>query len=74
MTKLEKVTMINNAISRSSVALRKGALAEILPDGRIQYSTRYERTGNKRKESFQGILSLLHGKDMRAILGKVRSA
>lgn len=68
--KAEKVRDINQAIRRSSVAMTLKARAEILKDGRVQYSTEATtRTGRKyrAKATFRFILGLLKGEDMRAL-------
>ena len=69
-TKEEKVRDINQAIRRSSVALTLKAKAEILKDGRVQYSEEATtRSGRKyrAKSTFRRILGFLRGEDMRAL-------
>ena len=63
--------MINQAISRSEVAIEKGAKAELI-EGRIQYSrAATTHTGREYRISVTLIemLGLLHGNDIRAIRG-----
>ena len=70
VTKQEKVELINQAIKRSPVARAKSAKAEILKDGRLEY-TMLGKTASGReyrmKVSFSKILGLLHGEDMRRL-------
>ena len=68
--KEQKVKDINEAIHRSSTAMNNKAKAEILKDGRIEYSIEsVTRTGKRyrTKASFRDILSLLWGEDMRQL-------
>ena len=70
MTKQEKVKLINQAIKRSSVAREKGAKAEILKDGRIEYTMLGTTTAGRKyhmKVPFSKILGLLRGEDMRRL-------
>lgn len=72
-TKEEKINDINKAIHKSRTALNVKAKAEILSDGRIQYS--YMMTSGlgkpyRAKVSFRQILNLLHGEDIRALAKK----
>ena len=70
MNKQEKVKLINQAIKRSSVAREKGAKAEILKDGRIEYTMFGTSTAGRKyrmKVPFSKILGLLHGEDMRRL-------
>ena len=69
-SKEEKVKDINAAIHRSSTAMKSKAKAELLKDGRIQYSIQTTTRGGKLyriKVSFMNILSLLYGEDMRQL-------
>jgi len=69
MTKAEKVKIINQALRKSSVAVKKGARAEILKDGRIEYTMLGKSAmGEYRmKVPFSKVLGLMHGEDMRRI-------
>jgi len=71
--KQEKIDEINKMIAKSSVARDKKAKAEILKDGRIQYSIETKTRGGRKyriKVSFSDILMLLHGKDLRQLSKK----
>ena len=65
---------LNEAFATSSVAIAAGAKAEILEDGRIEYTmlTRANRL-YRIKVSFGKVLGLLDGKDMRAIVTAMRA-
>lgn len=75
MTKTEKVAMINEAISKSELAIEKGAKVE-LRNNKIIY-TKFGKclTGNYvMKSTFEEIIFLLAGEDIRNIyrkLGKI---
>ena len=66
-TKVEKVSQINEAISRSETAVSKGAKAELLPNGKIQYSLLGKSSFGdyKMKATLNDILNLLNGDDVR---------
>ena len=67
-TKEDKVRDINQAIHRSSVAMTLKAKAEILKDGRVQYSEEATAKSGRKyraRSTFREILRLLHGEDMR---------
>ena len=69
-TKFGKVRDINQAIKHSSVALKKDAKAELLRDGRIEYSMLGQTSTGKpyrMKVTLMQILSLLQGEDMRRL-------
>jgi len=78
ISKENKVKLINEAIGCSEVAIGKGALAELLEDGTIQYSILTKtRSGRdyRVRVNFADILILLHGEDMRrlySLFGSVR--
>lgn len=70
MTKQEKVKLINEALQKSSTAQEAQAVAEVLPNGRIEYR---KLSGNGRymmKASFREMLALMWGADMRALKGQ----
>lgn len=70
MTKQEKAQIINEALSKSKTALKNQAAAEVLPDGRIQYTmqaTSYLGHSYSIKVPFAKILNQMHGEDMRRI-------
>jgi len=70
MDKQEKVKLVNQAIRRSSVAREKGAKAEVLKDGRLEYTMFGRTTAGRKyrmKVPFSKILGLLHGEDMRRL-------
>ena len=69
-TKEEKVKDINKAIKNSTVAMRKGVKAEVLKDGRIEYTEKdVTRSGREYrvKITFMKVLSYLQGSDMRKL-------
>lgn len=71
--KQRKVDEINEALSKSDVAVKQKARAEVLPDGRIEYSV--ETTSGlgrlyRIKSSFNDMLSLLWGTDARRLKEK----
>jgi hypothetical protein len=68
-----KVSEINKAIARSTVATDKKAKAEILKDGRLEYSIESKTRAGvpyRIKITFRDVLSLLNGEDMRYLFGK----
>jgi len=72
-TKTEKVKDINAAIKRSAEAKNVKARAEVLGDSRIEYSVMGQTRAGKAyrmKVSFNKILSLLWGEDMRRLKKK----
>jgi len=67
-SKEQKVRDVNKAIGRSETARKKKAKAEILRDGRIEYSIESVTSSGRKyrtKTTFRGILMLLHGEDLR---------
>lgn len=69
-TKQAKVDEINQALNRSSIAVKCKAEAFITEDGRIEYRMLNRVSQYTMKISFSDMLSLLHGADMRALKAK----
>lgn len=70
MTKQEKAQIINEALSKSELAQRKQATAEITPDGRIQYKMLAQSNVGRDyfiRVSFAEIIGQMYGEDMRRI-------
>lgn len=67
MNKQTKMKMINEAVQRSNVAIAKQAKAEILTDGRIEYTMLAANGKYIEKVSYREILRTLNGQDMRGI-------
>jgi len=68
MTKQEKCNLINEAISRSAIAIKKQANAHILPDGRLEYTMTAPNGRYIVKATFTDIIELLDGEDIQHIL------
>lgn len=72
MKKIEKVQLINDAITRSSTAITKQANAHILPDGRIEYTMLSPNGRYTIKATFMEILGTLWGNDIQNILKQTK--
>lgn len=68
MNKQSKIDQINEAISRSSVAVSKEAKAEMV-NGKVCYTflRKGAYTSTRIRATFMDILSMLNGEDIRTI-------
>jgi len=70
MDKQEKVKLVNQLIGRSSVAREKGAKAEVLKDGRLEYTMLGRTTAGREyrmEVPLSKILGLLQEEGMREL-------
>lgn len=69
MTKQEKIDMINEALSKSSAAQKVQAEAYLNEDGHVRYRKQYKAATGPYfgKATFEEMLSLMWGEDMRRI-------
>ena len=69
----DKIKEINEAIKKSVFAVQRGARAEVLPDGRIEYSVLEKSSLGypyRARTSFRTILMTLEGEDLRRLYQK----